>query len=82
MSTIHEVTSPLPGTFYHRESPSSPPYVTVGSRVVAGDTVGVVEVMKMFNPITADVTGTVIEICVGDEEPVDVGEVLLKVAME
>lgn len=82
MSAIEDVTSPLPGTFYHRESPSSPPYVTIGSKVAAGDTVGIVEVMKMFNPITTDVAGTVIEICVGDEEPVDVDEVLIKVEAE
>lgn len=79
MSTIHDVASPLPGTFYHRESPSSPPFVTVGSQVAVGDTVGLVEVMKMFNPITAEVAGTVVEICVGSEDPVDVGEVLIKI---
>ena len=82
MSTIHDVTSPLPGTFYHRESPSSPPYVTVGSKVVAGDAVGMVEVMKMFNLITTDVDGIVVEICIDDEEPVDIGDVLLRVEVQ
>ena len=78
MSTIHEVTSPIPGTFYSKESPSDPPFVTVGASVSAGDTVGLVEVMKMFNPITAGVAGTVVEICVENDDPVDVGDVLIR----
>ena len=76
MST-HEVTSPLPGTFYRRESPTTDVFVEVGSTVAVGDTVGLVEVMKMFNPVTAEVAGTVIEIRVENEDPVDVGDVLV-----
>ena len=79
MSTIHDVTSPLPGTFYDRESPASPPFVSVGASVASGDTVGLVEVMKMFNPVTSEVAGTVVEICVESEDAVDVGDVLIKV---
>lgn len=76
MST-HEVTSPLPGTFYSRESPTSDPFVQVGSTVAVGDTVGLVEVMKMYNPVTTEVAGTVIEIRLETEDPVDVGDVLV-----
>ena len=79
MATIHEVTAPLPGTFYVRESPSSPPFVEVGSTVAAGDTIGLIEVMKMFNPIPSDVAGTVVEVCVEAEDGVDVGDVLIRV---
>ena len=79
MSTTHDVVSPLPGTFYRRESPSSPAFVEVGSSVAAGDTVGLVEVMKMFNPVLSEVAGTVVEICVDSEGPVDVGDVLVRV---
>lgn len=77
--SIHDVPSPLPGTFYPRESPSSPDFVKVGDTVSAGDQVGLVEVMKMFNPITVEVSGTVVEILVGSEDPVDVGDVLIRV---
>jgi acetyl-CoA carboxylase biotin carboxyl carrier protein len=76
---MYEVTSPLPGTFYRRESPTSDPFVEVGGTVAAGDTVGLVEVMKMFNPVTADVAGTVTEICVESEDPVDIGDVLIRI---
>jgi acetyl-CoA carboxylase biotin carboxyl carrier protein len=77
--TIHDVPAPLPGTYYPRESPSSPPFVTVGSAVAVGDQIGLIEVMKMFNPITAEVAGIVVEILVGAEDPVDVGDVLLRI---
>lgn len=79
MSTIHEITSPLPGTFYAQESPADPPFVTVGGAVAAGDTIGLVEVMKMFNHVTAEISGTVVEICVENEAGVDAGEVLMRV---
>ncbi|GAA1072388.1 acetyl-CoA carboxylase [Tsukamurella spumae] len=77
--SIHEVPAPLPGTFYQQESPTSPPFVTVGSVVAVGDQIGLIEVMKMFNPITADVAGTVVEILVASEDPVDVGQTLLRI---
>lgn len=79
MSTVHDVTSPLPGTFYHRESPASPPFVTVGATVAAGDTIGLIEVMKMFTPVTAEVAGVVTEIVVEDEDAVDAGDVLVRI---
>lgn len=79
MSEVHEVSAEIPGTFYTRESPTSDPYVSVGDTVGAGDTVGLIEVMKMFNPVVSEVAGTVVEVCVGTEEPVDVGDVLVKI---
>lgn len=78
MST-HEVTSPLPGTYYSRESPTSDPFVQVGTKVAAGDTVALVEVMKMFTPVTAEVAGTVTEIRLENEDPVDVGDVIVTI---
>jgi acetyl-CoA carboxylase biotin carboxyl carrier protein len=77
MSRTAQVTAPIPGTFYHKKSPTSPPFVTVGDVVTVGDTIGLVEVMKMFNPVATDVAGTLVEIVAGDEEPVDVGDVLV-----
>lgn len=79
MSDTHEVVAELPGTFYTRESPSSDPYVSVGATVSEGDTVGLIEVMKMFNPVVSTVSGAVVEICFESEESVDVGDVLLRV---
>lgn len=79
MSTVHDITSPLPGTFYHRESPASPPFVTVGATVAEGDTIGLVEVMKMFTPVTSEVAGVVVEMVVDDEDAVDAGDVLVRI---
>lgn len=79
MGRIHDVTAPLPGTFYSRESPTSPPFVSVGASIAAGDTIGLIEVMKMFNPVTSDVGGTVVEICLDAEDGVDVGDTLIRV---
>ncbi len=79
MPQIGEVTAPIPGTFYHKESPTSPPFVSVGDVVAVGDTIGLVEVMKMFNHVTTDVAGTIAEILAGDQEPVDVGDVLVRI---
>ncbi len=79
MSETHEVTAELPGTFYTRESPTSDPYVSVGATVSEGDTVGLIEVMKMFNPVVSGVSGTVVEVCVESEDSVDVGDVLVRI---
>lgn len=78
MST-QEIRSPIPGTFYTRETPTSDPFVRVGSTVQVGDTVALVEVMKMFNPVQSDVAGTVIEVCVENEDAVDAGDVLFRI---
>ncbi|PKW00114.1 biotin-dependent enzyme [Amycolatopsis echigonensis] len=79
MSQIHEVTAPIPGIYYAKESPSAPAYVEVGSQVAEGDTVGLIEVMKMFNPVTAGVAGTVVELAVEHEDAVNAGDVLVKI---
>ncbi|HSE07574.1 MAG TPA: acetyl-CoA carboxylase [Nocardioidaceae bacterium] len=79
MSEIRDITAEIPGTFYTRESPTTEPFVTVGGQVSAGDTVGLIEVMKMFNPVVSEVSGKVVEVCVEAEDPVDVGDVLIRV---
>ncbi|WP_133645555.1 acetyl-CoA carboxylase [Paraburkholderia flava] len=75
----HEIVSPLPGTFYRRASPDAAPYVEVGASVENGAVVGLVEVMKQFNDVETTVSGTVTEILVDDGEPVDAGQVLLRI---
>jgi acetyl-CoA carboxylase biotin carboxyl carrier protein len=67
----HVVRSPMVGTFYASPAPDKPPFVTVGQVVNAGDTLGIVEAMKMFNPIEADVGGTVLAIVGESGQPVE-----------
>ena len=66
----HVVTSPMVGTFYASPAPDKPPFVTVGRAVKAGETIGIIEAMKMFNPIEADHAGTVLKIVAENGEPV------------
>jgi acetyl-CoA carboxylase biotin carboxyl carrier protein len=65
------VRSPMVGTFYASPAPDKPPFVTVGQSVKAGDTLGIIEAMKMFNPIEADVSGTVLKILAESGQPVE-----------
>ncbi|GGK13811.1 acetyl-CoA carboxylase biotin carboxyl carrier protein [Luteimonas terricola] len=67
----HVVRSPMVGTFYASPAPDKPPFVTVGQAVNAGDTLAIVEAMKMFNPIEADVGGTVLAIIGESGQPVE-----------
>lgn len=73
----HEIKSPLPGTFYRKPAPDQPPFKEVGDAVAAGDTVGLVEVMKMFHEIKADAAGTVASFGCEDAEPIMAGQVIL-----
>ncbi len=72
----HAVTAPMVGTFYSAPSPGSPPFVQVGDRVSEGDTLCIVEAMKMMNQIEAEVSGTVKSIRVQNGEPVEYGQIL------
>jgi len=72
----HIVTAPMVGTFYAATSPGSPPFVQVGDRVNVGDTLCIVEAMKMMNQIEAEVSGTIKSIRVQNGDPVEYGQVL------
>jgi acetyl-CoA carboxylase biotin carboxyl carrier protein len=72
----HVVTAPMVGTFYNASSPGSPAFVQVGDRVEVGDTLCIVEAMKMMNQIDAEVSGTIKSIRVQNGEPVEYGQVL------
>lgn len=67
----HVVRSPMVGTFYAAPAPDQPPFVSVGQTVKAGETLGIVEAMKMFNPIEADVSGNVLAIVCENGQPVE-----------
>ncbi len=72
----HTMTSPMVGTFYRAPSPASPPFAEVGQRVSEGDTLCIIEAMKLMNEIEADASGTIKAILVGNGEPVEFGEPL------
>jgi acetyl-CoA carboxylase biotin carboxyl carrier protein len=71
------VKSPMVGTVYLRPQPGADPFIKVGDKVSAGQTLLIVEAMKTMNPIPAPRAGTVVEIVAGDSEPVEFGEVLV-----
>jgi acetyl-CoA carboxylase biotin carboxyl carrier protein len=71
------VRAPLVGTFYAAPSPGAEPFVRVGDEVEVGQTLGIVEAMKLMNPIVADSAGVVAEIRTGDAESVEYDQVLL-----
>ncbi len=72
----YAVTAPMVGTFYAASSPGSPPFVQVGDHVNEGDTLCIVEAMKMMNQIEAEVSGTVKSIRVQSGDPVEYGQIL------
>ena len=67
----HIVRSPMVGTFYASPSPDKPVFVKIGQAVKQGETLGIIEAMKMFNPIEADVSGTVLAIQCESGQPVE-----------
>ena len=71
-----EVTAPMVGTFYSASSPGAAAYVQVGDRINEGDTLCIIEAMKMMNQIEADVSGVVKSIRIQNGEPVEFGQVL------
>lgn len=77
-SSSHAVTAPLVGTFYVAAEPGAPPFVQPGDRVDAGQTIGVVEAMKLMNPVVAGHAGEVVEVVAGNGEPVEYGQVLVR----
>jgi len=77
-STIGQpLTSPMVGTYYSAPSPTAKPFVTVGQQVKQGDTIGIVEAMKIMNQIEAEQSGTVLQILVKDGEAVEFGQPLI-----
>jgi acetyl-CoA carboxylase biotin carboxyl carrier protein len=77
---VGAVTSPMVGTAYASAEPGATPFVKVGDKVAKGQTLLIIEAMKVMNPIPAPHGGTVQEILFGDGRPVEYGEVLLVVA--
>jgi len=76
---LKQITSPMVGTFYAAPDPDSPPYVKVGDHIGPDTTVCIVEAMKVFNQIPAEVAGKIVAVLVENGEPVEFGQPLFKV---
>jgi acetyl-CoA carboxylase biotin carboxyl carrier protein len=76
---LTEIKSPMVGTFYAQPEPGADPYVRVGSRITVGQTLCIIEAMKIMNPLDAELAGVVREIAVQDAQPVEFGQVLFRV---
>lgn len=74
--TGHVVKSPMVGTFYRSSAPGAPAFVEVGQSIKSGDTLCIIEAMKLLNEIDADVSGTVTKILVENGQPVEFGQPL------
>jgi len=74
-----DIKSPMIGTFYRSANPDSPAFVSVGDKVTKGQTVGIIEAMKLFNEIESEVSGTIIKVMVENSSPVEYDQVLFVV---
>ena len=75
-----QLLSPLPGTFYRKPAPDKPNYKNEGDTVAAGDVIGLIEVMKSFTEVKAEVAGKIVKFLADNEEPVMAGQPLAEIA--
>ncbi len=78
-SNAHPIVSPMVGTFYHAPNPKDKPYVSEGDRIEKGQTIGLIEAMKMMNEIDSDVSGTVLKVVAANGQAVEYGQPLVLV---
>jgi acetyl-CoA carboxylase biotin carboxyl carrier protein len=78
-SGLVEVKSPMVGTFYRNPTPDAPSYVDEGRRVSKGDTLCIIEAMKLMNELECEVSGTIVEILAENGQPVEYGQILFRV---
>jgi acetyl-CoA carboxylase biotin carboxyl carrier protein len=74
------ITAPMLGTFYRAPAPGESAFVDIGDTIEVGQTIGIIEAMKIMNEIPAEVTGTVVEFLVNSGQPVEYGQPLLRLA--
>jgi len=77
--SLHYITSPMVGTFYRAPSPASPPFVDIGDTVKKGQTLCIIEAMKLMNEIECEVNGVVVDILVENGKPVEYGQKLFAI---
>ncbi|MBE2188391.1 MAG: acetyl-CoA carboxylase biotin carboxyl carrier protein [Desulfobulbaceae bacterium] len=70
-NNLHEIKSPIVGTFYRSPSPESPAFVEVGTKIRPGDTLCIIEAMKLMNEIESDISGTVVKILIENSKPIE-----------
>lgn len=78
-SNLLEITSPMVGTFYRSPAPEEASFVDIGDRIQTGQTVCIIEAMKLMNELEAEVSGEVVEILVDNAQPVEFGQTLMRV---
>jgi len=78
-SNTIEIKSPMIGTFYRSANPDSPPFISVGDKITKGQTVCIIEAMKLFNEIESEVSGTVVKVMLENSTPVEYDQVLFVV---
>lgn len=78
-SNYHLIKSPFVGTFYTKPTPTKPNYVKIGDKIQKGQTLCILEAMKIMNEIESDISGEIVEICVDNESVVEFGQVLFKI---
>ncbi len=76
---LNLITSPMVGTFYRKPSPEKEPFVEVGQKIKKGDTVCIIEAMKMMNQVKSEFEGKIVRINVDDGEPVEYGQELISI---
>lgn len=79
-SGLLEIKSPMVGTFYRSPAPDAPAYVDLGATVSPGETLCIIEAMKLMNELECEVSGVIREICVENGEPVEFGQVLFRLS--
>lgn len=79
---LHKIVSPMVGTFYSKPDPSAPPFVKVGDKVMPNSVVCIVEAMKLFNEIEAEVTGEIVKVLANEGQLVEYGQPLFLVRPE
>lgn len=77
--SLTEIKSPIVGVFYQSSQPDGKPYISVGQTFSEGDTLCIIEAMKLMNEITAESTGTIMEVCVENGQVVEYGQVLYRI---
>ncbi|NJL85133.1 MAG: acetyl-CoA carboxylase biotin carboxyl carrier protein, partial [Leptolyngbyaceae cyanobacterium SM1_1_3] len=77
--SLVEITSPMVGTFYRSPAPEELPFVDVGDRIQSGQTVCIIEAMKLMNELESEVAGEIVEVLVENSEPVEFGQILMRV---
>lgn len=77
LAAVNAITSPMVGTFYTKPAPDAKSFICVGQKINIGDTICIIEAMKIMNKIEADKSGTIVSICLDDGDSVEFGQNLL-----